>query len=34
MWKNYGMTFIEYIFLDHFRKKTISYKIKGEKIYS
>ena len=26
MWKNYGMTFIEYIFLDHFRKKN-KYKI-------
>ena len=21
MWENYGMTFIEYIFLDHFREK-------------
>tara|TARA_A100001015_G_C14987121_1_gene712082 strand:- start:115 stop:411 length:297 start_codon:yes stop_codon:yes gene_type:complete len=23
MWKNYGKTFIEYIFLDHFRKKKL-----------
>ena len=22
MWKNYGMTFIEYIFLDYFKKKN------------
>ena len=22
MWKNYGMTFIEYIFLNYFRKKN------------
>ena len=29
MWKNYGMTFIEYIFLDYFRKK-ITYEIDGE----
>ena len=25
MWKNYGMTFIEYIFLSYFRKKKISF---------
>ena len=25
MWKNYGMTFIEYIFLDFFRKKQFTY---------
>ena len=23
MWKNYGMTFIEYIFLENFKKKTV-----------
>ena len=23
MWKNYGMTFIEYIFLNHFTKEII-----------
>jgi len=31
MWKNYGMTFIEYIFLDKFRKKNSHIEIKGEK---
>ena len=31
MWKNYGMTFIEYIFLDNFRKNNSHIKIKGEK---
>ena len=25
MWKNYGKTFIEYIYLDKFRKKKYSY---------
>ena len=25
MWKNYGMTFIEYIFLNRFRKKKFTY---------
>ena len=30
MWKNYGMTFIEYIFLDKFRKKNSHIEIKGE----
>ena len=31
MWKNYGMTFIEYIFLDFFRKNNSHIKLKGEK---
>ena len=31
MWKNYGMTFIEYIFLDKLRKSKTHLKIKGEK---
>ena len=31
MWKNYGMTFIEYIFLDKLRKNKNHIKIKGEK---
>ena len=31
MWKNYGMTFIEYIFLDKLRKNKTHIKIKGEK---
>ncbi len=26
MWSNYGMTFIEYIFLNNFRKKKITYR--------
>ena len=30
MWKNYGMTFIEYIFLNKFRKNNSHIKIKGE----
>ena len=30
MWKNYGMTFIEYIFLDYFQKKSSHIKINGE----
>ena len=30
MWKNYGMTFIEYIFLDNFRKKNDQITIDGE----
>ena len=29
MWKNYGMTFIEYIFLDYFRKNTNHVEIIG-----
>ena len=31
MWKNYGMTFIEYIFLDYFRKSNTHVDIVGEK---
>ena len=30
MWKNYGMTFIEYIFLDYFRKKNSHMSVTGE----
>ena len=30
MWKNYGMTFIEYIFLDYFKKNNSHIDIKGE----
>ena len=30
MWKNYGMTFIEYIFLNYFRKTNINIEILGE----
>ena len=30
MWKNYGMTFIEYIFLNDFKKNDIHITIKGE----
>jgi len=30
MWKNYGMTFIEYIFLGYFRKKNSHILVKGE----
>ena len=30
MWKNYGMTFIEYIFLDTFRKNNSHIEIYGE----
>ena len=30
MWKNYGMTFIEYIFLDHYRKNKSHIIIEGE----
>ena len=30
MWKNYGMTFIEYIFLDLFRKKNSHIIVEGE----
>ena len=32
MWKNYGMTFIEYIFLNHFRKNNEHVEIIGENI--
>ena len=31
MWKNYGMTFIEYIYLKNYRYKNDHIKIKGEK---
>ena len=30
MWKNYGMTFIEYVFLNNYRKKNSHIKINGE----
>ena len=30
MWKNYGMTFIEYIFLDYFKKNKSHILIKGQ----
>ncbi len=30
MWKNYGMTFIEYVFLDYFRKNNSQIEIVGE----
>ena len=30
MWKNYGMTFIEYIFLDYFNKKNSLVDIKDD----
>jgi KDO2-lipid IV(A) lauroyltransferase len=30
MWKNYGMTFIEYMFLDFFKKQNSHITIKGE----
>ncbi len=32
MWSNYGMTFIEYVFLNHLRKDNLNIEIKGEKI--
>jgi len=32
MWSNYGMTFIEYIFLNNFRKKKLHIDIEGEEI--
>ena len=31
MWKNYGMTFIEYIYLDYFKKNNSHIIIEGEK---
>ena len=31
MWKNYGMTFIEYIFLDYFKEKNTHVIISGNK---
>ena len=30
MWKNYGMTFIEYMFLNYFKKNNSHIKITGE----
>ena len=30
MWKNYGKTFIEYVYLNHFRKKNFHTIVKGE----
>ena len=30
MWKNYGMTFIEYVFLSHFKNSNSHIDIKGE----
>ena len=32
MWSNYGMTFVEYIFLNKFRKENLHIDIDGEKI--
>ena len=32
MWKNYGMTFIEYIFLDYFKKNSSHMLIEGEEV--
>ena len=32
MWKNYGMTFIEYMFLNYFKKQNSHIDIKGEEI--
>ena len=32
MWKNYGKTFVEYLFLNKFRNKNSHIKIKGEEI--
>ena len=32
MWKNYGMTFIEYIFLKYFKNNHSHINIKGEEI--
>ena len=32
MWSNYGMTFIEYVFLNNFRKKKLHIDIEGEEI--
>ena len=31
MWKNYGMTFVEYVFLNHFRKQDSHLKIKNKR---
>ena len=32
MWKNYGMTFVEYVFLNSFRKESSHVTIKGREI--
>ena len=32
MWNNYGMTFIEYIFLNYFRKNDSHISIKNDQI--
>ena len=32
MWKNYGLTFVEYIFLNRFRKNSSHIEVKGERI--
>ena len=32
MWKNYGMTFIEYVYLNYFKKSNVEVEIEGEKI--
>ena len=34
MWKNYGMTFIEYIFLNYFKKKNSHISIEGKEYLS
>ena len=34
MWKNYGMTFIEYVFLEYFKKNHSHIILKGEKVLS
>ena len=34
MWKNYGMTFVEYMFLKYFRKQNSHISIKGEQVLS
>ena len=32
MWKNYGMTFAEYVYLNYFKKSNVEVEIEGEKI--
>ncbi len=34
MWKNYGMTFVEYMFLKYFRRQNSHISIKGEQVLS
>ena len=34
MWKNYGMTFVEYMFLNYFRRQNSHVSIKGEQVLS